>query len=197
MRTDICTISSDFADITAALEQTERCGRFIDLDHKQQIRLRLLAEELLGIVRGILGDCDAEFFIEARGKSVELHLRADCYMGILPSEREQLISVSSSGKNAAELGFMGKLRALFEGGVYCGESGLAAAESMFYSSSVNDSSLLSSVWSLQAYKQHLNFEPPAEVWDELEKSIVANIADDVTVSVIGDKTEIVIKKKFN
>ena len=34
-------------------------------------------------------------------------------------------------------------------------------------------------------------------WDELEKSIIANLADDVIVSVKGNRVEIEIKKNFN
>ena len=37
----------------------------------------------------------------------------------------------------------------------------------------------------------------AEPWDELEKSIIANLADDVIVSVKGSSVEIVILKDFN
>ena len=35
-----------------------------------------------------------------------------------------------------------------------------------------------------------------EKWDELEKSIVAKLADDVIVGVRGKNVEIVIKKEF-
>ena len=35
-----------------------------------------------------------------------------------------------------------------------------------------------------------------EAWDELEKSIIANLADDVLVGVRKDKVEILIIKKF-
>lgn len=35
-----------------------------------------------------------------------------------------------------------------------------------------------------------------EAWDELEKSIIANISDDVIVSIHEKKVEIVIKKTF-
>jgi hypothetical protein len=37
----------------------------------------------------------------------------------------------------------------------------------------------------------------AEPWDELEKSIIANLADDVIVSVKGHNVEIVIMKNFD
>ena len=49
-------------------------------------------------------------------------------------------------------------------------------------------------WTLSRYKdaQRDNEEP----WDELEKSIIANLADDVTVAVKGNNVEIVITKDF-
>ena len=35
-----------------------------------------------------------------------------------------------------------------------------------------------------------------EAWDELEKSIVANLADEVTVNIVGNAVKIVITKTF-
>ena len=55
--------------------------------------------------------------------------------------------------------------------------------------------LLDDTWTLSRYKDsQKNSEEP---WDELEKSIIANLADDVIVSVKGNKVEIVIVKTFN
>ena len=50
-------------------------------------------------------------------------------------------------------------------------------------------------WTLNRYRdaERNNSEP----WDELEKSIIANLADDVVVSVKGNNVEIAIIKKFN
>ena len=36
----------------------------------------------------------------------------------------------------------------------------------------------------------------AEEWDELEKSVIANLADDVTVGVLNGKVDMVVRKKF-
>ena len=54
-------------------------------------------------------------------------------------------------------------------------------------------------WSLLNYRD--SFDSAAQIekreaWDELEKSIIANLADDVIVGVLGDKVDIVVKKKF-
>jgi len=57
------------------------------------------------------------------------------------------------------------------------------------------------VWTLQTYRanleeKHVDNEAADAAWDELEKSIVANLADDVVVGVKGDCIELVIIKNL-
>ena len=73
-------------------------------------------------------------------------------------------------------------------------------ENAIYSASfiayqLETSVLLDDQWTLNRYRdaERNNSEP----WDELEKSIIANLADDVVVSVKGNNVEIAIIKKFN
>ena len=57
------------------------------------------------------------------------------------------------------------------------------------------------VWSMNRYKSEVegsveeNSEA-ADAWDELEKSIVANLADEVSVKIVGNEVEITIFKAF-
>ena len=54
------------------------------------------------------------------------------------------------------------------------------------------------LWSLNQYKLSLkNKQENKEEWDELEKSIVASIADEVKIYIRGENTEMVIFKKFD
>ena len=53
----------------------------------------------------------------------------------------------------------------------------------------------SKYWSLQLYKKNLE-QGKSEEWDELEKSIVAKLADDVKVWLNPDSTVIVVEKIF-
>ena len=61
------------------------------------------------------------------------------------------------------------------------------------------------MWSMQQYKESLDeLDDPddaeintGEAWDELEKSIVAQIADEVKVRVVGSDVEIIIFKDFS
>ena len=50
-------------------------------------------------------------------------------------------------------------------------------------------------WSLQAYRKSVSDEK-AEEWDELEKSIIAKLADEVKVWLENDCTKVVIEKKI-
>ena len=50
-------------------------------------------------------------------------------------------------------------------------------------------------WSLNNYRNVVH-EENVEDWDELEKSIIASLADDVIVGVKGKKASIVVVKKF-
>ena len=55
------------------------------------------------------------------------------------------------------------------------------------------------VWTLQTYRDDLDqaSDDDAEAaLDELEKSIVAKLADDILVGVKGDRINLVIKKQF-
>ena len=48
------------------------------------------------------------------------------------------------------------------------------------------------LWSMEQYKAALDGEEQKEAWDELEKSIVANIADDAVVGVKKDRIDMTI-----
>ena len=49
-------------------------------------------------------------------------------------------------------------------------------------------------WSLQQYKQPIKKEEKS--WDELEKSIITSLADDLIVGVKGRTAHVVIVKNF-
>ena len=52
-------------------------------------------------------------------------------------------------------------------------------------------------WSLSAYRQNLRDDPGAEpALEELEKSIVAHLADEVTIGIHGQKIRLVIAKEI-
>lgn len=203
MVTEKVKIDSQGMGVEKALSITEKAGTYGDLDKRETIRLRLLAEELIGLMRGIAGDIDADFWIEKEGNQYVLKLQSD--VDLSKEMRQQFLDVSSSGTNSAVKGFMGKIResiavALLPTedinvamqGVTLGLMTMGCPEA--YENNVN-----AYMWSLQRYKTALDGVEDAEkeeAWDELEKSVVASIADDVQVSVKGSSVEISIIKQF-
>lgn len=196
MKSEICRITKESNGREEALKETEKVAAYCGLNRKQTLQLRLLAEELTGMMQGIAYSCSANFRIEAESGEFKLYLTSD---EILDREtRKQLIAASSSRKNEATRGIMGKVRAAFE---YCltTESGepisVPVAEGL--NVGVNESGA-TVVWSMEKYRSQAMLERRShrEEWDELEKSIVANIADNITVGTTNQYAEIVVTKRF-
>ena len=190
-----------------ALAATEKLGLDCGLGSKENLRLRLLAEELFGMVRSIVGELEARYWIEHKEKSFNLHLSSE--VELTQEMRKALISVSSQGENAAARGFMGKLRDMIAAALLPKESrpllnglslGLMSLASNS-SPSAQQAAAEAFRWSMKQYKDTVSTklsesENARDAWDELEKSIVASIADDVGVRVVGQTVEITISKAF-
>ena len=191
MKTDVITISSEGNNMEAALAQIDKISIYNDLSRKNTITLRLLTEEVLAMMRAIAGNVNGEFWIEDQDGVYELHLLVRTLVD--EKIREQLLAASSSGKNEATRGFMGKIRSFFEPSpeVPMFSAGLAGgAPQMFESYN----------WSMEDYRDQLrqryelDQRSSQEEWDELERSVVANLADDVKVSIRGRNVEMTIIK---
>lgn len=210
MQTDKIIVTSLGIGTAEALDVTDRFAAYVGLDRKQALRIRLLTEETLGMVSAIAGEFGAEFWLENTADCMcRLHLEARTIMD--SDKRAELVNVSTSGRNEAYKGFMGKIREIVENGRYnldeigklqaqygpdtlfYGNMGMVDAESAAISGALYS-------WSLEKYRRSIDEsgkdnEASEEAWDELEKSIVASIADDVRVSVYGDKVELIIEKR--
>ena len=205
MKTQEIKVTTRGSGMEEALAATEKLGLSSGLAHKENLRLRLLAEELIGLMRGITGSVEAIYQAEEENRSFSLRLSADVTLD--QEMRKQLLASSSSGKNSAARGFMGKIRemvalVLLPKGTgtptmsYLSLGFISMGGPMGYVEGVDTYS-----WSMNTYvaelKNNLNETAEAkEAWDELEKSIVANLADDVKVNIRGSAVEITITKAF-
>ena len=177
----------------AALEQIEKISVYKGLSPQSTITLRLLTEEVLAMMRAIAGNVNGEFWIEDQDSVYELHLLVRTLVD--EKIRKQLLAASSSGKNEATRGFMGKVRSFFEpsSGVPMFSAGFAGGAPQMYESYT---------WSMDDYRdqlrqrQELDQRDGQEEWDELEKSVVARLADDVKVSIRGRNVEMTIIKNL-
>ena len=187
-----------------ALDLTEKTAAALVLSSRETLRLRLLAEEMLNMVLTIAGDISADFGLDHEGQDCRLTLSAKSELDY--QKRRDLLSASTTGKNTARLGIMDKIRGMFEAGLYGMEEGFAlqakSGVGMFGYGMLDiaDAGMSDAIyaWSMQKYRTELEAERDndSDAWDELEKSIIANIADEVSVGVRKDGVELVVHKNF-
>ena len=206
MKSDVIRVMNTGEGTETALSAATASALYRGLGHKEALHLRLLAEETLGMMRQITKEKEADFWIDSNGGKFELHLVA--HPTVTGSMRRELLSVSTSGKNEAAKGFTGKLRDIFDRALAPETAddsdyyvqGLilppefCAADPTAYSMSAGIIT-----WSMQKYRDSVkeeNSEKAREEWDELEKSIVANIADEIRISITKDKVEMTVFKNF-
>lgn len=197
MKTDVIVISSRGNQIEAVLDQVEKVSAYKKLSSKNALHLRLLAEEMMGMMRSLTGETEGEFWIEDEKAVYQLHLKVQTIMD--PDKREQLLAASTSGKNESAKGLMGRLRDFFDRGTDGGYVSSLVLPSMYEHSTTP---LLDWEWSMLEYQKELSIQVETnesgakEAWDELEKSVVAHVADDVKVSIRGRDVEMIIYKEM-
>ena len=210
MQTDKIRVASNGSGREQALLEAEKYAQYGGLGKKDALQLRLLTEETLGMVTAIAEDFDADFWIENAETGVcRLHLIANTDMNY--AKKKDLVAVSTSGRNEAAKGFMGRIRELIENVLtYEGEkldplaARIGANPAYFATMGMCEPDVMATdsmlcLWSLERYREAIaenqeSSQTDQDAWDELEKSIVASIADDVRVSVSGSTVELVIEK---
>ena len=200
MITDVIVLSSKGIKTEAALDQAEKVAVYKELPPRDALHLRLLTEEMMGMMRSLTGETEGEFWIEDENKEYRLHLRVQTLMD--SGKRKQLLSAASSGKNESAQGLMGRLRDFFDRGA--DEDITTFISPLLLPGTFEESStpILDWEWSMARYEDELTARirqddsRAKEAWDELEKSVVAHVADDVKVSIRGRQVEMTIFKKL-
>ena len=197
MKSSVCKIENGTKDLEAILKESERVAEYVGLAHKQTLQLRLLCEELDGMLPNIVDEFEGEFWIEYE-EGVCRVKAAVKIPELTAAKKAELVEVAKNKQNAAAVGVVGKIRSAIEN-LFLNEGAAEAfcvSAGMFrlatgYSEGVDYSYL----WSLEQYRSTVT-EKASEDWDELEKSVIAAVADDVIVGVKGKRAEITIVKKF-
>ena len=203
MKSDVIHITSEGEGIAEALKQTEAVAVYKSLPKKDSVHLLLLTEETTGMMKALTGNHDADFWIEDDGSTFHIHLKTETKMNT--ELRKKLLSASTSGENIAAKGVMGKVKDIFNRLIEPTESTIPYAYSAGFQTMGNStmgaaamaknmSIPARNVWSLNKYKNSV--ESGDEAWDELEQSIVANIADDIEIGISDNYVEMVIYKSF-
>ena len=70
MRTDVITVSAKGKQMQTALDQVDKVAAYKGLTPKDALHLRLLAEEMMSMMRSITGEPEGQFWICWRQVSV-------------------------------------------------------------------------------------------------------------------------------
>ena len=200
MRSNICKIEKGTRDLEAILKESERVAEYNGLSHKQSLWLRLLCEEIDGMLPNIIDDFDGELWIDFEDGVGKVNVSIQ-----IPEfnidKKERLIDIAKDKKNSASVGIVGKIRDAIEN-FFLSDVRMDAWASSYgsfgfgtgYSEGVDYTYL----WRLEEYRNFVAAEKGKQVsaWDELEKSVIASVADDVIVGVKGREANITIVKKF-
>ena len=202
MKTDVYRFERAVSDLDGITEIAEKAASYSRLDEDQELKLMLLCEELIEMLPNLLLYGKGEFWIETKDKDFEIHSVVEADDLLTGNDRKDILKISKTGKNAAAVGVMSKIKAVAETllanyALSNGVSGEVEYETdplEFYDYGITDPFAQQDMWSLTTYKKKVKAN--TEGWDELERSIIANLADDVTVGILGGKGMITVKKKF-
>lgn len=198
-------ISDSDHEAAVATNYFEDFTTHMNFSPREVLHLRLLTEETIGMLRAILDTYDGEVWFE--GDAFSYKICFSVRASVDPDMRDALLDVSTTGENAASRGIMGKIGTAIANGLsdyshaidvtseY--NAGVGPAWRMGVDSTVDTVDMSMYSWSLSRYKSAIEDEMDSgadanDEWDELEKSIVAQLADDVIVGVRGGKVQITL-----
>lgn len=194
MRSNVCKIEKGTKYLAQILAESERVAEYNGLTHKQTLQLRLLCEELDGMLPNIIDNYQGELWIDYEDGVCKVNVSVE-----IPEfnidKKEDLIGIAKSKKNAAAVGIVGKIRNAIEN-FFLNDEGMESFAFGFHNG-YGDGVDCDYLWRLEDYRTYVKEEKQSESWDELEKSVIASASDDVIVRVKGHRADIVIVKKFN
>ena len=196
MKSKECLLSGKRSDIDKALKEVEKFAQYHGLSHKETLQLRLLAEEMIGIQAGVMGFVRGKFYLENQGQTYNVYLHTEIDASKHRAVQEKLVEISTSGRNSAYTGFMGRIRKLMDN-----IDSNSTSEYFYVAHDMEGTVIINSqvvnydkIWELSKYKEKV--KKKIEQWDELEKSIVASIADELIVGSRNDYVDLIAVKKF-
>jgi len=167
-------------------EAMAQIGELSGLDKKQQNCLCLLTEEMFSMMNTVLENKEAVFAIAKEDDVWTLTMKI--YTHISPRAREEYLSMATDGMNLAYRGLKGLFTAFVDA--------MANADmaSMTMNSGFDGLTMdCFPTWQMSQYLMTLSEEDKDKAWDGLEKSIIANFADDVLVGVTEEMVKVVVK----
>ena len=198
MESNVCKIENGTADLAAILKESEKVAVYNGLNHKQTLQLRLICEEIDGMLPNIVENFEGKLWIEFLDGVCKVNASVKI-INLDADKKNDLVGIAKNKKNAAAVGIVGKIRNALENFLLVDESVVECNKlymNFGFSTGFSDGVDYNYLWSLVQYRNQVTADKHVEEWDELEKSVISSVADDVIVGIKGNQADIVIVKKF-
>ena len=77
MKSDLCKLTRNTVSLKNILQESEKAAAYANLDKKEALNLRLMAEELIGMLPELLDFSDGEFWIECEVQKIHVYTNRD------------------------------------------------------------------------------------------------------------------------
>ena len=145
----------------------------------------------------------AKYWVDLDDDKARINLEAETSMDI--EKKLNLVDMSTNGRNEASKGLMGRIFDIVEYIMFVPADTVTFDMAQLHASTNQMGCYAGGVspeyiWSLEQYRNDVKTayenNEAQEEWDELEKSVVARLADDVQIGIAGSNVEMIIIKKF-
>lgn len=183
------TISMTESKVTEALAQIDALE---GINPKDRGCLRLLTEEMFSMAAELLDTNFMDFSL--KNDKGQYSLCISTKTRVDETARDHFLSMSSSGKNTANKGVKGLLGSVLELLSYDGDFSQYGGSIPYglYAPGRD----VTCMWMLSQYMEYAPLEKVRTEWDGMEKSIIANFADDVAIGVRSGRLEMTVTKTF-
>ena len=185
----ICPIEGYSWDVERALNEVDGFSRYQGLGAKQSEHLRLIGEELLGMIGGLLDVSEGRFWIEKEGDEYTVNLAAKSILG---SRAKSVLD--STSKNTEYKGVSGIVRKAIDSmSQMFKDSGASYNFSEQIDAALAGTEILSNealAWSLNSYSESVARDEKVDEWDELEIPVLKKFSKDIIISYRNDRVAI-------
>lgn len=198
MKSNVCYMLDEKgrADVLDAVEQT---AEICHLTKKEQLQLRLTAEELMCFLAALPGEYEASFWLEQKKGRFELHLTAALLMG---KENAKKIVEATEKRNEDEVnGLVTRLSEFFvqNAAFYVRTKLLHQRIAVIEMNRCMQEACYSGLgvinWSLGHYREELGATKNSSEAQELAHSLLANLADELYLCIQKTSAELIAVKK--
>jgi hypothetical protein len=181
-----------------ALNESERCGNYCGLEKDNILKLRLLCEELMSLMKSVLGDFSGEFWIEHKNDNT-YKVYVDANVSVNFMQREKLME-SEKSSSSRQKNLVSMIKGIWKD--YVEIQSIVSVDTSIrqpfniMGMDVMTSDMVLGGWSFNDYIQNSKANEEDEDLKDIEQFIVKGIADDIVVSARKDHARLVAVKKF-